>query len=140
MADTESTTTPTITKVQPICSFWGRLLALGVDLGLLFVVGSLLGVLFADRLAQLGVWGRLVGFTLLLVYFGLLNSYMGKGQTWGKRLLRVRVVGAKGELISLRRSLLRAAILSAVWLLNPFVAGRNLVVDGIVLALWLGLI
>ena len=57
MADTGSTTTPTATKVQPICSFWGRLLALAVDLGLLFVVGSLLGVLFADRLAQLGVWG-----------------------------------------------------------------------------------
>lgn len=52
MADTGSTTTPTETKVQPICSFWGRLLALGVDVGLLFAVGSLLGVLFADRLAQ----------------------------------------------------------------------------------------
>ena len=44
MADTGSTTTPTATKVQPICSFWGRLLALGVDLVLLFVVGSLLGI------------------------------------------------------------------------------------------------
>ena len=69
MADTGSTTTPTETKVQPICSFWGRLLALGVDLGLLFMVGSLLGMLFADRLAQLGVWGRLVGFALVVFYF-----------------------------------------------------------------------
>ena len=140
MADTGSTTTPTATKVRPICSFWGRLLALGVDLGLLFVVGSLLGVLFADRLAQLGVWGRLVGFALVVFYFGLLNSRMGQGQTLGKRLLRVRVVDAKGELISLGRSLLRAAILGAIFLLDSSMAGGSWVVYGIVLALWLGLI
>ena len=140
MADTGSTTTPTATKVQPICNFWGRLLALAVDLGLLFVVGSLLGVLFADRLAQLGVWGRLVGFALVVFYFGLLNSRMGQGQTLGKRLLRVRVVDAKGELISLGRSLLRAAILGAIFLLDSSMAGGNWVVYGIVLALWLGLI
>ena len=140
MADTGSTTTPTETKIQPICSFWGRLLALGVDLGLLFMVGSLLGMLFADRLAQLGVWGRLVGFALVVFYFGLLNSRMGKGQTWGKRLLRVRVVGAKGELISLGRSLLRAVILGAIFLLDSSMAGGNWVVHGIVLALWLGFI
>ena len=83
MADTGSTTTPTATKVQPICNFWGRLLSLGVDLVLLFVVGSLLGVLFADRLAQLGVWGRLVGFTLVVFYFGLLNSPYGAGTDFG---------------------------------------------------------
>ena len=140
MADTGSTTTPTATKAQPICNFWGRLLSLGVDLVLLFVVGSLLGVLFADRLAQLGVWGRLVGFTLVVFYFGLLNSRMGQGQTLGKRLLRVRVVGAKGELISLGRSLLRAMVLGAIFLLDSSIAGGNWMVDGIVLALWLGLI
>ena len=140
MADTGSTTTPTETKVQPICSFWGRLLALGVDLGLLFMVGSLLGMLFEDRLAQLGVWGRLVGFALVVFYFGLLNSRMGQGQTLGKRLLRVRVVDAKGELISLGRSLLRAVILGAIFLLDSSMAGGNWVVYGIVLALWLGLI
>jgi len=140
MADTGSTTTPTATKVQPICNFWSRLLALGVDLGLLFVVGSLLGVLFADRLVQLGVWGRLVGFALVVFYFGLLNSRMGQGQTLGKRLLRVRVVDAKGELISLGRSLLRAAILGAIFLLDSSMAGGSWVVYGIVLALWLGLI
>ncbi len=140
MADTGSTTKSTATKTPPIGSFWSRLLALAVDLGLLFVVGSLLGALFADRLAQLGSWGRLVGFALVVSYFGLLNSRMGQGQTWGKRLLGVRVVGAKGELISLGRSLLRTAPLGAVWLMDSSITGGNPIGDGIALGLWLGLI
>ena len=135
----EFTGSSTVPQARPICSFWGRLLALGVDLFLLFGVGSLLGRLFGNRLAQLGVWGWLVGFVLVLVYFGLLNSRVGQGQTLGKRLLRVRVVGVDGEQISPARSLLRAAILGALYFLNASIAGDlSGVINGVVLGLGLG--
>jgi uncharacterized RDD family membrane protein YckC len=97
---------------RPICGFWRRLLAFCIDCSILWVLGSLLGLMFFEQFSQLGQLGSLLGFIIATVYFGVLNSKVGKGQSLGKRLLKIRVVHKDGGLIELKTSLLRAALLS----------------------------
>jgi uncharacterized RDD family membrane protein YckC len=54
--------------------------------------------------------GRLVGFCIALVYFASFDSKIGNGQTFGKRLLKLRVIDAQGNTISFAKSLLRSVI------------------------------
>lgn len=87
--------------------FWRRLGAFLLDFLLLGLLGALIGALFFDQLLILGHWGRVLGFCIALAYFAPMNSVLGGGQTLGKRLLRLRVIGADGKLLSLPRSTLR---------------------------------
>lgn len=95
---------------RAVGSLWRRFVAYALDALVLGVVGSGIGAVFFDRLAQLGPWGRLVGFSVSFVYFGVLDSNIGNGQTLGKRWLRLRVIDRSGSPISLARSLLRTLI------------------------------
>jgi len=52
----------------------------------------LIGATLFDQLSHLGGWGRLVGFCIAILYFGTLNSVVGKGQTLGKRILKIHVI------------------------------------------------
>ena len=108
---------------QGICGFWHRLAALAVDVLLLGAVGFLLGLLFSEQFIALGPWGRWLGFIIELGYFGLLNSRLGNGQTLGKRLLKIRVVDGANQLLSLPRTMIRAAILAIPFALNGIEAG-----------------
>ena len=110
---------PVASAALPICGFWRRLLALLLDVLLLALVGYVLGKLFADPFSALGPWGRLVGFAIALAYFGVLNSRIAGGQTLGKRLMRIYIVGRSWEFIPLRDSILRAAILTSPYFLGP---------------------
>ena len=110
------------TDVRRIAGFWRRLVALLLDLLLLGTIGAVMGFVAFDVLAELGAFGRVVGFLGALAYFGLLNSRIGGGQTLGKRLLGIRVVDGGGALLSLPRSLLRYCVLGIPFFLNgaPF--------------------
>lgn len=114
-----------------ISGFWRRLFALLIDTALLGFVGVILGILLFDALASFGVLGRLVGFGIALLYFGLLNSSVGDGQTIGKRLTKIKVINRDGQYISVAKSLLRYTILSAPFFLNgapiPLHAGVSIV-------------
>jgi uncharacterized RDD family membrane protein YckC len=95
-----------------------------LDAVLLGVIGIIAGLIFYETFVRLGGWGRLVGLAVVLPYFGLLNSRVGGGQTLGKRLLGIQVVGADGAPLPLPRSLLRITVLAVPWFLNgaPFPA------------------
>lgn len=103
---------------------WRRLGAFVVDGVLLGVVGVLAGVVFYEDFVSLGGWGRLIGFAVALAYLGVMNSRLGAGQTLGKRLFKLRVVGADGAPLPLRKALLRSLVLAVPWFLNgaPFPA------------------
>jgi uncharacterized RDD family membrane protein YckC len=101
-----------------ISGFWRRLLAFILDSLLLGSVGFALGLFWFDPLARLGGWGRLLGFCVSLVYFGLLNSAIGGGQTLGKRAMKIQVVDRSGHPISPGRSFLRYTVLGAPYFLN----------------------
>jgi uncharacterized RDD family membrane protein YckC len=105
------------TAAEP-AKWWRRILAFCVDGVLMGVVGLALGFTVSERLAQLGPWGRLVGFLLALAYFGTLNSKLTGGQTPGKRLLKIRVVDKRGLPLSVGRSFLRFVPFGIPWFLN----------------------
>lgn len=109
---------PIVPTHRAISGFWRRLLALLIDSLVLGLTGMACGLFLFDQLASLGRWGRLMGFFVALAYFGVLNSAVGRGQTVGKRVMKIEVVDRIGRHISLGRSLLRYVILSAPFFLN----------------------
>lgn len=105
--------------------FWPRTFAFLFDCLLLGLVGVFVGWALFDVFARMGGYARLIGFAVALAYFGVLNSSMGGGQTLGKRLLGLRVVGKDGQLLSLPRSLLRYAVLGVPFFLNGAPVGTS---------------
>ncbi len=101
-----------------ISGFWRRIGALFIDSLILGIVGFLLGLMFEGIFVEIGAWGRLIGFSIALIYFGILNSRIGSGQTIGKKVLKLRVVNSKNETIGLGRSLLRYTVLAVPFSLN----------------------
>ncbi|MCV2348775.1 RDD family protein [Paucibacter sp. Y2R2-4] len=117
--------TPTLAVAQNtapsavgFAGFWRRVGAFAIDCLILGCIGIALGSLLTEQLVALGPWGRLLGFFISLVYFGLLDSKLSGGQTPGKRLLKIRVQDAEGEALSVGRSLLRFMPLGLAWFPN----------------------
>jgi uncharacterized RDD family membrane protein YckC len=117
-----------------ISGFWRRLVAFILDGLLLGLVGVILGLLWFDPLARLGGWGRLLGFCVSLVYFGVLNSAIGGGQTLGKGTMKIQVVDRSGHSISPGRSFLRYTVLGAPYFLNHLLIPPNVAMSPIGLA------
>ena len=101
-----------------ISGFWQRLLAFILDGIILGVVGFISGLLLFDFYAHLGGLGRLLGFCVALIYFALLNSSIGKGQTIGKRIMKIEVVDKSGDHISPFRSFIRYTVIGVPFFLN----------------------
>jgi uncharacterized RDD family membrane protein YckC len=91
---------------------WARVAAGLVDATVLGATGYAIGLPLAALWATLGRWGVLVGYLLAVLYWGLLGSRLGGGQSLGKRLLYIRVTGSDGAQLPVMRSLVRAAILA----------------------------
>jgi uncharacterized RDD family membrane protein YckC len=102
----------------PIAGFWRRLDAFAVDCLVLAVPAMFLGLALFDLAESLGGAGRLIGVIAALLYFGLMNSRLGRGQTLGKRLLGLRVVDRSGGLLSPARSIVRFIVFSAPYFLS----------------------
>lgn len=119
------------TAYAVVCGFWKRVFALVLDGLLLGVIGLVLGITMFDQLAQLGGWGRLVGFCIALIYFGVFNSVIGKGQTLGKKLVKIHVIDPNGNHISLAKSFLRYAILGLPYFLNGALLPNSLMMSPI---------
>ncbi len=124
-----------------ITGFWRRIFALLIDVLILGVAGFLLGLFFEDYFVQIGDWGRLLGFSISLIYFGILNSRINGGQTVGKTLLKINVVDINNQFISIPKSFLRYCILGTPFYLNnarftedlltsPFIYLLSLVIFG----------
>lgn len=101
-----------------IAGFWRRIGALLIDGLILGFVGFLLGLALEDYFVQIGGWGRLIGFSIALIYFGILNSSINNGQTVGKALLKINVVDSNNTFISVPKSLLRYCIFGTPFYLN----------------------
>ncbi len=109
--------TPAI-ESTPIAGFWRRLAAFAIDSLILGVPALLFGLALFRWAESLGNGGRLIGFVVALLYFGILNSHIGGGQTLGKRLFGIRVVRRDGEALSTTRSVLRFLVIAVPYFLN----------------------
>lgn len=101
-----------------IAGFWRRIGAVLIDILILGAVGLALSLVFESLFVQMGGWGRLVGFVIVLAYFGVMNSSVASGQTFGKKLLDIRVVNSSNNTIGLLRSFARYTILALPISLN----------------------
>jgi uncharacterized RDD family membrane protein YckC len=101
-----------------IAGFWRRIGAFFIDVILLGIIGQVIGLLLYGALTRMGAPARLIGFVIALAYFGIFNSYLGKGQTLANRWLGIRVVDAHGQPLSLPLSLLRYTVLGVPFFLN----------------------
>lgn len=112
---------PTSVVLSPgsvIGGFWRRLLAFLLDSFLLGIIGAIIGAALFDTLARMGPWARIPGFCIALCYFGLLDSSVGSGRTIGKRLLRLKVVDARGGMLSLEEAILRFMVFAIPFFAN----------------------
>jgi len=88
-----------------------RLIALFVDFIILGITGYVSGLLFEDFYVSLGRYGTLVGSTITIIYFSVLQSKLGGGQTLGKVVVGAKVTDLKGEYLTFGKSFLRSFIL-----------------------------
>lgn len=121
-----------------IAGFWRRGFAALIDGAILGVPCMILGFVFRNFAFSLGPWGRLIGYSLILLYWGYFNSRLGSGQTAGKRLMKLVVVNNKGEYLPVRKAVLRALVLVLIGLLNgwavPFMQNPiAVIISGIVI-------
>lgn len=110
--------TDSLRPSRTIAGLWRRLAAFLIDIVVLTVIGFFLGLFFSESFIRMGSLGRLIGFAIALAYFGTQNSAVFGGQTIGKRFLDIKVVGRRGNPISLPRSTARATVLILPYFLN----------------------
>jgi uncharacterized RDD family membrane protein YckC len=111
---------------REICGFWRRIFALLIDGLILAVPGYILGLIAFEQLVALGGWGKVVGFFISMLYFGIQNSLVCKGQTIGKRICKIMVVNKRGEFLSLPKSFIRIIVLDIGFFLNGAMIPDNL--------------
>ena len=102
-----------------------------LDMLILGFVGMGLGMVFADNFADAGRWGFLIGLVISGIYFSVLNSYVGSGQTLGKRILKIRVVDNRGNEVGLDRTLPRFLLLYLPYFLNGQVLPAGILLNPI---------
>lgn len=121
-------------KLRP--SIFKRLLALIVDFIILGIMGYISGLFLEDFYVSLGKYGTLVGSSITIVYFSILQSSIGKGQTLGKKAIGAKVTNLNGEYLSLDKSFLRSFIVFfPIMNLEIFSNGSNLLILLILLML-----
>jgi uncharacterized RDD family membrane protein YckC len=113
-----------------IAGFWRRVAAFLIDVLFIGLIGFGSGYFLFNFYMSLGLGGILLGLAVATLYFGLLNSSLAGGQTFGKRVLGTRVEDAAGNLISPGRSILRYLVLAFPFFLNKAVS------DGLFANIW----
>jgi uncharacterized RDD family membrane protein YckC len=97
-------------RLHPISGFWRRFFAFFIDGIVLGLVGQVIAFSMSPILFEIGPYGHIGGNVIALLYFGLMNSRLGRGQTLGKRAMHAAVRDAEGKPIGIGRSMLRTSI------------------------------
>ena len=91
-----------------------RVAAFIIDLVILFIVNSIISVIFAGGVGRFAPVATLIELVIEFLYFGILwsqSSPLGAGQTIGNRLLGIRVAREDGSPLSIGAGLGRSALL-----------------------------
>jgi uncharacterized RDD family membrane protein YckC len=97
-----------------LAGFWRRVAADFIDYIVLGIPALFIGYRFKDSLSDLGEKGVWIGFGVCLIYYGLLHTKLGQGQTFGKWALKIQVRTKDGEPLNLASSAIRYLVLAAV--------------------------
>jgi uncharacterized RDD family membrane protein YckC len=93
---------------EGIATIWKRLLAFVIDYCLLISVTLLMGKILNLDFFEVGNMAYV--FIVFLLYLGVFNSDLGKGQTLGEKLLAIKVVTINGKYLNFPKSILRASL------------------------------
>lgn len=104
---------------MPIAGIWRRLAAFAIDGFILAFPAFVAGLTFFDWAVSFGqLRGRILGFVVALLYFGIMDSRIARGQTLGKHVLDLQVVDRAGEFLTPLRAALRYLVLGVPFFLN----------------------
>lgn len=109
--------------VQPsfeIAGFWSRFIAFFIDGAIVSIPLFIFGFLFKDISFSLGPNGIFLGYGLFILYWGIFNSELKRGQTIGKRALKITVVDQHSSYLTIKTSFLRAFILGVILILGEW--------------------
>jgi uncharacterized RDD family membrane protein YckC len=104
-------TEPVCVPTRYIAGFWRRLFAFVIDAILISIPGFVLGYLFYGFFSSGSDWNPVIGFAFTILYFAVLGSSVGKGQTLGQRWTGIETVDAQGNHFSFGKSFLRYTVL-----------------------------
>ena len=96
--------------ISPICNFWRRIFAFIIDGSLFSIIGLILVINFFDFFIRNSIISFLFSYVIIIIYFGIFESILFKGQTLGKRLLKIKLVNRENEYLSLKKSVLRSTL------------------------------
>jgi uncharacterized RDD family membrane protein YckC len=108
-------------------SAWRRVWAFFLDLALVGTAARFAGDALFEPMSNLGELGRLIGWALVVAYFGTFDSRWGGGRSIGKRLLGLRVIRPDGTSISPLVASARASLLTLPILFNGMPTGTSYV-------------
>ncbi len=99
-------------ETKKVVSFWKRWFAYFIDAT--FILSGILSCVAAvlpNSFFKIGDLSILIGILSTLLYFGIMNSEICKGQTLGKSLMGLKVVDKYGNYLTITQSLIRTLIL-----------------------------
>jgi uncharacterized RDD family membrane protein YckC len=99
---------------QIVVGFWRRVFADLLDSLVLMIFGFAIGYPFRHAFSSMGLHALWVGLACSFLYFGILHTRFGSGQTLGKRWLGIQVLKRDGSFLSLGSSLIRYLAVSFV--------------------------
>ena len=131
-----------------VVGFWFRLVTDVLDAIFLAIFGYLILVLpFRKFVYDLGDAGILIGLCVAFLYFGFLQSSLGKGQSLAKKIFKFQVLRMDGSYMSLPVSFLRYVVIAfifystAIWVVFPQIENHiilSLALIAILICLFLG--
>lgn len=106
---------PSLSGESMLCQVGGRrFIAFLIDLLFLVGIGRLLALLASDFFLKFGERGWWVGLAVALLFFGILDSSLTKGRTFGKWLMGIEVRSMRGEHLNFLSAFLRGVPLITI--------------------------
>jgi hypothetical protein len=90
--------------------FLKRVVALAIDLTILYLLGMLISICLGNYVMYLGYFKIIIGVVFSTLYFTVQHSYLFKGKTIGKRLFGFQVIKLNGKFLSIAESFIRSII------------------------------
>lgn len=113
------------TEKSYIAGFWRRFIAFFVDILIAGLFCYILSNLFGSWVYKYSILMSLLGYILVVLYFGTLNSVINKGQSFGKMLMSIEVVDSEQQYLSLLKSFIRSSVLFAPLCLMSWTVSSN---------------
>lgn len=101
-----------------IAGFWRRFFAIAIDGFILGIPFIIIGFVFRDFAFSMGPWGRPIGYSAFFIYLTLMATAPSKGQTLGKKMMKIAIVDENGNYLPANRAALRTFIFLIISMLN----------------------